>query len=107
MEIEVVRPLKPSLYSRYADDIHNGRKKDEFDKVFHALSNYYENIKLTLEISPSKFLDNQFINEDGKYITKVYRKESKTPIHWSSKYQSDIKETQLQKIFTPSRKYSI
>ena len=85
IEVEVVRPLKPFFYSRCAKDIYNRRKKDEFDKVFHALNNYYENIKLTLEISPSKFLDTQLINEDGKYITKVYRKESKIPIHWSSK----------------------
>ena len=95
MEIEVVRPLKPSLYSRYADDIHNGRKKDEFDKVFHALNNYYENIKLTLEISPSKFLDTQLINEDGKYVTNVYRKESKIPIHWSSKIPKRYKRNTI------------
>ena len=50
------------------DDTYNRRKKDEFDKVFHALNNYHENIKLTIEISPSKFLDTQLINEDGKYI---------------------------------------
>ena len=67
------------------NNIYNRRKKDEFDKVFHALNNYHENIKLTIEISPSKFFDTQLINEDGKHITKVYRKESKIPIHWSSK----------------------
>ena len=60
------------FYSRYVDDIYNRRKKDEFDIVFHALNNYHENIKQKIEISPSKFLDNQLINEDGKYATKVY-----------------------------------
>ena len=44
MKIEVVRPLKPLFYSRYADDTYNRCKKDEFDKVFHALNNYHENI---------------------------------------------------------------
>ena len=45
MEIEFVRPLKPLFYSRYVDDICNRRKRDEFDKGFHALNNYHENIK--------------------------------------------------------------
>ena len=66
--MEVVRPLKPLFHNRYVNNIYNRRKKDEFDKVFHALNNYHENIKLTIEISPSKFLDTQLINEDGKYI---------------------------------------
>ena len=39
MEIKVVRPLKLLFYSRYMDDIYNRRKKDGFDKAFHALSN--------------------------------------------------------------------
>ena len=85
MEIEVACPLKPLFYGRYEDDIYNRYKKDEFDKVFHVLNNYHENIKLMIEISPSKFLDTQLINVEGKYITKVPRKESKIPIHWSSK----------------------
>ena len=57
MEIEVVRPLKPLFYSSNVDNIYNGRKKDEFDKAFLALNNYHENIKLAIEMSPSKFLD--------------------------------------------------
>ena len=39
MENEVVRPLKPLFYSRYVENIYNRRKKDEFDKVFHAPNN--------------------------------------------------------------------
>ena len=81
IKIEVARPLKPLLYSRYAEDIYNRRKKNESDKVYYALNNYHENIKLTIEISPLKFLDTQLINEDGKYITKYYRKERKITIH--------------------------
>ena len=61
MEIDVVRPLKPLFYSRYVDDIYNRRRKDEFDDVFNALNNYHENIKLTIKISPSRFLDTQLI----------------------------------------------
>ena len=63
IEIDVAHPLKPMFYSRYVDDIYNRHRKDEFDGVFHALNNYHENIKLTTEIRPSKFLDTQLINE--------------------------------------------
>ena len=95
METEVVRPLKPLFYSRYVDDIYNRRRKDEFDKIFHALNNYHENVKLTIEISPSKFLDTQLINIEGKYIIKVHRKESKIPIHWSSKIPKRYKRNTI------------
>ena len=81
MEVEVIRPLKPLFYNRYVVNIYNRRKKNEFDKVYYALNNYHENIKLTIEISPLKFSDTQLINEDGKYITKDYRKEKKITIH--------------------------
>ena len=81
MEVEVIRPLKPLFYNRYVVNIYNRRKKNEFDKVYYALNNYHENIKLTIEISPLKFLDTELINEDGKYITKDYRKEKKITIH--------------------------
>ena len=89
------------FYSRYADDIYNRRRKDEFDEVFQALNNYHENIKLTIEISPSKFFDTQLINVEGKYITKVHSKESKIPIHWPSKipqrYQKNTITTDLHR----------
>ena len=55
------------------------------NKVFHAFNNCHENIKLTKEISPSKFLDTESINLEEKYITKVHGIESKIPIHWSLK----------------------
>ena len=37
-------------------------------KFFHALNNYPKNIKLTIKLSPSKFLDTQLMNVEGKYI---------------------------------------
>ena len=93
--MEVVRPLKPLFHSRYVEDIYNRRKKDEFDKVFHALNNYHENIKLTIEISPSKFSDTQLINMEWKYITKGHRKERKISIHWSSKISKRYKRNTI------------
>ena len=62
---------------------------------FHALNNYHENIKLTIEISPSKFLETQIIYVEGKYITKFHRKESKIPIHWSSKIPERYKRNTI------------
>ena len=64
------------------DDTYNRRKKAEFDKIFHALNNYHENIKLTIAISTSKFLDAQLIAVERKYITKNHRKKSKIHIRW-------------------------
>ena len=95
MEIEVVVPLKPKFYRRYVDDIYNRRNKNEFDQVFHALNNYHHNIKLTIEISPTKFLDTKLINSEGKYITKVHRKQAKLPIHWSSKVPKRYKRNTI------------
>ena len=83
MEIDIVHPLKPLFYSRYVDDIYNRCRKDEFDEDFHALNNYHENIKLTIELNPSKFLNIQLINVERKYIAKIHRKKKQKPIHWS------------------------
>ena len=73
-------PLKETVYY-ILDQIY-------VQKVYvhiRSLNNYHESIELTTELSLSKFLDIELINEEGKYITKVHRKESKIPIHWSSK----------------------
>ena len=64
--------------------------------VFHALNNYHENINLTIEINPSKFLNTQLINVEGKYITKAQRKESKIPIHWSSEIPKRYKRNTIK-----------
>ena len=79
----------------YITDIYNRRRKDEFDEVIHALRDYHENIKLTIKLSPSKFLDTQLINVEGKYITNVHRKESKITIHWSSKISMRYKRNTI------------
>ena len=48
-------------------------EKDTEDKLYHSLSNYHKNIKLTIEVSATKFLDT---------FSQVHRKETKTPTHW-------------------------
>ena len=84
MENDVVIPLKPIFYKRFVDDIINRRKKNVPDELFFRLNNYHRNIKLTIEISPVKFLDTQLVNLNGKIETKVYRKLNKLPVPWSS-----------------------
>ena len=84
MENDVVIPLKPIFYRRFVDDIINLRKKYVPDELFLKLNNYHRNIKLTIEIIPTKFFDTQLVNLNGKIKTKLYRKPTKLPAPWSS-----------------------
>ena len=72
------------FYRRFVDDIINRRKKNIPDELYFKLNNYHRNIKLTIEISPVKFLDTQLVNLNGKIERKVYRKLNKLPVSWSS-----------------------
>ena len=42
------------------------RKKNDADKLFQKLNSYNENIKLTLEVNPTKFLDTELVRENGE-----------------------------------------
>ena len=61
------------------------RKKHETDKLFIDLNSYHQNIKLTLEINPNKFLDTEIIRTNQGIETQVHNKVKKLPVHWSSK----------------------
>ena len=97
MEFDVVKPLKPKLYKRYVDNIYSKRIKNQSDKLFEKLNNYHPNIhpnmKLTLEINPSKSLYTEIMVKNAIIETSVVVKESKIPNHWSSavpkKYKRD------------------
>ena len=41
-------------------------------------------MKLTIEVSPTKFLDTHLFNQNGTYITQAHGKETKTSTHSSS-----------------------
>ena len=56
MENDVVVPSKPIFYCRFVDDIYSRQKLGD-NVLFDWLNSYYPNIKLTIEINPSKFLD--------------------------------------------------
>ena len=57
---DVVAPLKPIFYKRYVDDTYVRRKKNTTDELFE--NTYHDNIKLTIEENPTKFLDTEIVN---------------------------------------------
>ena len=61
-----------------------GERKNTEDKLYHSLNNYHKNMKLTIEVSPTKFLDTHLFNQNGTYITQAHGKETKTSTHSSS-----------------------
>ena len=94
MENDVIL-LKPIFYRRNVDDIINCHKKNVPDELFFKLNYYHQNIKLTIEICPTKFLDTQLVYLNGKVQTKVYRKPNKLPVPWSSNIPNLTREMQL------------
>ena len=75
IEIDVVKLLKPKLYKSYVDDIYSKRIKNQPHKLFEKLNDYHLNIKLTIEVNPSKFLDMENIIKNGIIETSVVVKE--------------------------------
>ena len=72
MENDIVIPTKPVFNRRYVDDIYNKRKDKRKvnieDSLFKALNSYHENIKLTIEVNPIRFLEMHLHNKDGTYV---------------------------------------
>ena len=53
-------PLKPKFYRTYGYDTFSRRNKDvEYNQ--HVEDNYHQNIQLTTEINPAKFLNVKLI----------------------------------------------
>ena len=83
MENDVVIPSKPIFYRRFVDDIYSRRKLGD-NVLFDQLNSYHPNIKLTIEVNPSKFLDTKLTNISGTCKFNVYRKNTKLPSPWTS-----------------------
>ena len=49
------------------------------------LNTYHDNIKITIEENPTKFLDTEIVRHNSAIITKVYTRSNKFPVHWGSK----------------------
>ena len=104
MENDVVIPSKPIFYLRFVDDIYNRRKLgDNF--LFDRFNNYHLNIKLTIEVNPSKVLDTKLTNINGAYKFNVYRKNTKLPSHGPPKLQNAINKIQSMMIFIVQKEY--
>ena len=67
-EKDLVTPLKPIFYKRFADDIYTRRKKGIYDK--------FPKIKLTIEINSNKFLDTEIIENKGVIETCTGRQQN-------------------------------
>ena len=81
MESEIVIPQEPLFYRRYIDDMYNKRKTFKHDELFEKLNNYHPKIKLTIEVSPTKFLDTSLHLNNRIDDFKGYRKTTKQPTH--------------------------
>ena len=95
MEFDVVKPLKPKLNKRYVDDIYSKQIKNQPDKLFEKLNNYHSNIKLIIEVTPSKFLNTEIMIKNGIIETSVVVKESKIPNQWSSAVSKKYKRNAI------------
>ena len=78
-------PSKPLFYKGYVDDTNIRRKKNETDEFYNELNSYHQNIKLTLELDPTKCLDTEIIRSNRKITIQVYNKIKKLCVHATSK----------------------
>ena len=95
MDKDVVAPEKPKLYKRYIDDIIRRRKKNEEDKLFHAINSHHPNINLTIENEPTKFLDTSLLRKGNSYAKSLHRKETKITNSWVSKVPKKYKKNAI------------
>ena len=65
-------PAKSIFYKRYVDDMYVRRKKNDVDKLFEEL-NSKENIKLTLEVNLTKFLDTKLVRKKGRHNNTTFQ----------------------------------
>ena len=84
-ELDVAVPAKPIFYKRYVNDMYVQRKKNYVDKLFEELNTHNENVKLTLEVNLTNFLDTELIRENGEITMQVFSKSTNLPVHLSSK----------------------
>ena len=84
MENDVVIPSKSIFYRSSVDDIYSRRKLGDY-VLLERLNSYHPDIKLVIEVNPSKFLDTKLTNINGTYKFNVYWKNTKLPSPWTSK----------------------
>ena len=79
------------------DDTYVRRKKNKNDILFNAFNSFHKNIKLTVEVNPTKFLDTQISRyPDGSLSFKVVQKKRKLPIYWTSAIPKQYKRNLIK-----------
>ena len=76
MENDVVIPSKPIFYRRFVDDIYSRRKLGD-NVLSDRLNSYHPNIKLTIKVNPSKFLNTKLTKINVTCKFNVYREITK------------------------------
>ena len=88
--------LKPIFYRQCVDNL-NCRKKNIPDELFFKLNNYHRNIKLTIETSPTKFLDKKLPVPWSSNISKRYkRNEINGELHCANQIATDFEKEIVQ-----------
>ena len=98
MENDVVIPSKPIFYHRFVYKTY-GRRKLGDNILFDRLNSYHPNIKLTMEVNPSKFLDIKLTNINSTYKFNVIGKTQNYLHHGPPKFQHAINGIQSMVIF--------
>ena len=81
MENYAVISSKHIFYRRFVDDIYSRRKLGD-NVLFDQLDSYHPNIKLTIEVNPSTFLETKLTNLNRTYKFKVYCTNTKLSSSW-------------------------
>ena len=61
------------------------RKKNTKGEIFEKRKKCHDNIKVTIEDNPARFLDTEIVRHSSAIITKVHTRSKMFPVHWSSK----------------------
>ena len=101
MENDVVIPSKPIFYRRFVDGSYSRRELGD-NILFDRLNSYHTNIKLTIKVNLSKFLNTKLTNINGIYKFNVYRNYLH---HGPPKLQNVINEMQSMVVFIVQKEY--
>lgn len=96
MEYDVVAPIKPIFYKNYVDDTYVRRKKKNAkDQLFENINTYHDNIKLAMEVNPTKFLDTKITRYNSAIFAKFYRKSKNLLFIGVSRFPLDISTAKI------------
>ena len=92
LENEIVRPIEPTFYKRFVDDVINRRVINQPDRLFNLINNYHQHIRFTIEVNPTKFLDTNLIIKNNHHICSSETKQVTHTLDIGQKSRRDINE---------------